>query len=340
MQITPELIILGVMLAGLILYVLLGGADYGGGMWDLLAFGPRARRQREAIASAIGPVWEANHVWLILVVVLLFSAFPPAFAAIMTALHIPMTLILIGIVLRGAAFVFRKYDAQDDVVHRRWSTIFGIASFLTPFLLGISLGGLATGAIRVEGDVVLSGFIAGWLTPFAIACGMFTQGMFAFLAATYLTLDTRDDPALQNDFRLRAIVSGASLAPVALAVFWLARYDAPHLFQGLIRPWAPFFLAATSICAIGALVALYRRTFPVARAAAIAQVTLILLGWAFAQFPYLVPADLTYQAAASPRSVLQAMVWALAAGSLVLLPSLYYLFRTFKSRDRATPVAK
>lgn len=333
MPVTPELIILGVMLAGLILYVLLGGADYGGGMWDLLAFGPRARRQREAIAHAIGPVWEANHVWLILVVVLLFSAFPPAFAAIMTALHIPMTLILIGIVMRGATFVFRKYDAQDDAVHRRWSTVFGIASFLTPFLLGLSLGGLATGAIQVDGDRVLSGFTVGWTTPFAIGCGLFTQGLFAFLAATYLTLDTADNPALQSDFRLRALISGASLAPVALGVFALAAYDAPRLFDGLIRPWAPFLLAATSIAALGALAGLYRRRFALARAAAIAQVTLILLGWAFAQFPYLVPTSLSYRQAAAPRSVITTMVWALAAGSLILFPSLRYLFRTFKSRE-------
>jgi cytochrome d ubiquinol oxidase subunit II len=333
MQVTPELLILGVMLAGLILYVLLGGADYGGGMWDLLATGPRARRQREAIAHAIGPVWEANHVWLILVIVLLFSAFPPAFGAIMTALHIPMTLILIGIVMRGAAFVFRKYDAQDDAVHRRWSTLFGVASFLTPFLLGLSLGGLATGAIRADGGRVLTGFLAGWTTLFAVACGLFTQGLFAFLAATYLTLDTADDRALQDDFRIRALLSGVLLLPAAVAVFALASHDAPRLFEGLIRPWAPFLLAATSVAAVAALVGLYRRRYALARAAAIAQVTAILLGWAFAQFPYLIPASLTYRQAAGPRPVLTALVWALAAGSAILLPSLWYLFRTFKSRE-------
>ena len=193
--------------------------------------------------------------------------------------------------------------------------------------------GLATGAIRVEGERVLTGFFAGWTTPFAVACGLFTQGLFAFLAATYLTLDTAGDPALQNDFRLRALISGASLAPVALGVFALAAYDAPHLFDGLIRPWAPFLLVATSIAASMALVGLYRRRFAMARAAAIAQVTLILLGWGFAQFPYLVPTSLTYQQAAGPRPVVAAIAWALAAGSLVLLPSLRYLFRTFKSRE-------
>jgi Cytochrome bd terminal oxidase subunit II len=121
-----ETLIAAVMLASLILYALMGGADYGGGMWDLLASGPRAERQRHAIVEAIAPIWEANHVWLILVIVLLFSGFPRAFSVTMIALHIPITAMLIGIVLRGSAFVFRKYDSSEDAVQRRWSTIFGI----------------------------------------------------------------------------------------------------------------------------------------------------------------------------------------------------------------------
>lgn len=164
-----ELIIAAVMVIALLLYALLAGADFGGGMWDMLAFGPRARQQREAIAEAIGPVWEANHVWLILVIVLLFSAFPPAFAAIMTALHIPITVVLIGIVLRGSTFMFRKYDAQDDATHRQWSTLFSISSFLTPLFLGMTLGGLASGEIRVSDGVVQSGFFVGWTSPFSVA---------------------------------------------------------------------------------------------------------------------------------------------------------------------------
>ena len=189
-----ELIIAAVMFIAVILYALLGGADFGGGMWDLLAFGRRARQQREAIAVAIAPVWEANHVWLILVIVLLFTAFPPAFAVIMTALNIPMTIILVGIVLRGAVFMFRKHDVQNDAIHRRWSTVFGISSVFVPLFLGITLGALATGDIRVEEGMVVSGFFTGWTSPFAIACGFFAQGLFAFLAATYLTVDAKEQP--------------------------------------------------------------------------------------------------------------------------------------------------
>jgi cytochrome bd ubiquinol oxidase subunit II len=135
-----ETLIAAIMLASLILYAVMGGADYGGGMWDLLASGFRAKRQRQAIVEAIAPIWEANHVWLVLLVVLMFSAFPRAFAAMMISLHIPIAAMLIGIVFRGSAFVFRKYDSSDDAVQRRWSTVFGVASFLTPFFQGLTLG--------------------------------------------------------------------------------------------------------------------------------------------------------------------------------------------------------
>jgi cytochrome bd ubiquinol oxidase subunit II len=142
-----EVIIAAVMIAALIIYALLGGADYGGGVWDLFACGERTSAQRALIAEAIGPVWEANHVWLILVIVILFTAFPPAFATISTALHIPLTLLLIGIVLRGTTFTFRAYDVQRDDVQRRWSLVFSIASMITPLLLGIVLGAIASGTI-------------------------------------------------------------------------------------------------------------------------------------------------------------------------------------------------
>jgi cytochrome bd ubiquinol oxidase subunit II len=329
-ELSLNLIIATVIVVALILYALLAGADFGGGMWDLLASGPRTRQQREAIADAIGPVWEANHVWLILVIVLLFSAYPPAFAAIMTALHIPITIVLIGIVLRGSAFVFRKYDAQDDATHRRWSTVFSIASFLTPLFLGMTLGGLASGAIRVQDGLVTTGFLAGWTSAFAIACGLFAQGLFAFLAAAYMTVETANEPALQADFRWRALFSGLSLAPAAALVFGLAWREAPLLFAELTDWWAPWLLVATSIAALGALAALWWRQFQLARIAAALQVTLILSGWALAQYPALIVPDLTIENSVAPLYTLQLLVITLAAGALVLLPSLGYLYYIFK----------
>src|SRR6185295_9460327 len=144
-----ELIVSVGIFLSLILYALMGGADFGGGMWDLLAVGPRASRQRHAIAEAIGPIWEANHVWLILIVVLLFTGFPMGFSVMMIALHIPVTVMLFGIVLRGGAFMFRKYDSRIGTAQRRWGTVFGIASLFSPFAQGMILGAITTGQIRV-----------------------------------------------------------------------------------------------------------------------------------------------------------------------------------------------
>lgn len=319
-----------IILASIVLYGLSGGADFGGGVWDLLAHGRRAARQRDVIDHSIAPIWEANHVWLIVVVVILFSAFPPAFAAIMTALHIPLSLALIGIVLRASAFVFRKYDVHTDIAERRWGRVFGIASLLTPFFLGMSLGALASGEIRVSDGPLTTGFFAGWTRPFAIGVGLFAQGLFAFLAAAYLTVDAEADPAVQEDFRARALVSGLLLAPAAALVFFLARSGAPQIFEGLTERWAPLLLAATSAAAITALFALWRRRFRLARAAAIAQVTLILLGWALAQYPWIVVPDLTFQNSATDPATLRLLTIAFGAGAVILFPSFYYLFRVFK----------
>lgn len=329
-----ETLVAAVMLASLILYALMGGADYGGGMWDLLASGARAQRQRQAIVEAIAPVWEANHVWLILVVVLLFSAFPRAFSTIMIALHIPITAMLLGIVLRGSAFVFRKYDSTVDAVQRRWSTVFGIASFFTPFFQGVTLGALTTGDIRFVGDRVTTGFFAGWLTPFALTCGLFALALFAFLAATYLTVDTQGQPDLQNDFRLRAIWAQTALVPLALIVFFTSKYSAPLMYHGLTNWWAPILLGWTALSAITATLALWTHRFRAARIAAVAQVTLILLGWGLAQFPHLVTPDVTVQNAAAPSSTLKLLLLALGAGAVVLLPSLFYLFQIFKGQEQ------
>lgn len=329
-----ELIIAAFMLLSLILYALLGGADFGGGMWDLLACGPRAEQQRKAIAEAIGPIWEANHVWLILVIVLLFSAFPPAFAALMTALHIPITLLLIGIVLRGSAFIFRKYDSQGAGVRHRWGTVFGAASFFTPFFQGMVMGALTTGRIRCVDGRVTTGFFAGWLTPFALSCGVFALVLFAFLAAAYLTFYTRDEPELQNDFRRRALGCGLALGPVALAVFLTSRAGAPEMFHGLTQWWAPLLLACTSLCAVAALLALWRRWFAFARIAAAAQVALILAGWGCAQYPNLITPDVTLHNSAAPETTLRLLTFALSAGTVLLLPALIFLFKLFSHPEK------
>lgn len=340
-----ETIIAGVMVASLVLYALLGGADYGGGVWDLFAFGPRAREQRALIADAISPVWEANHVWLILVIVVLFTAFPPAFATIATALHIPITLLLIGIVLRGTAFTFRTYDVQRDDVQRRWSLVFSIASIITPILLGTILGAIASGTIRVENGALTTGFFSSWLAPFPFAVGFFALALFAFLAAVYLTVEAEQRESqskegndteprkLSEDFRLRALIAGVAVGLLALTVFILAGTGAPTVRAGISRTWWALALhLLTAIFAIGAFLTLLTRRYKAARLCAAAQVTLILLGWAFAQYPNLVAPDLSITSAAGPEMTLELLLVALAAGALLLFPSYYYLIRVFKAQ--------
>jgi cytochrome d ubiquinol oxidase subunit II len=327
-----ELIVAGFMFAALIFYAVTGDADYGGGMWDLLATGPRADEQRKAIEKAIGPIWEADHVWLILIVVILFTGFPPAFAHMMTALNIPFTLMLIGIVLRGSAFVFRKYDVKSEGTQRRWSVLFGAASFFTPFIQGLTLGALSTGQIRIIDGRVVSGFFAGWLTPFAFACGLFALVLFAFLAATYLTADPSTERHVQDDFRLRALWSGAALLPIALIVFLTSKDGAPRMYHGLTQWWAPVLVGTTIVFALAAFISLWLRRFALARIAAIAEVTLILGGWSVAQFPNLITPGITIFNAAAPEITLRLLTYALVAGAIVLFPSLFFLFRVFKGK--------
>ncbi|MDG3003864.1 cytochrome d ubiquinol oxidase subunit II [Paludisphaera mucosa] len=328
--ISPAEGVAAVMLLALIAYALLGGADYGAGVWDLMARGPRAQAQRDLIAHAIGPVWEANHVWLIIIIVLLFTGFPAAFTAVMTTLHVPLSLLLIGIVLRGSAFTFRSYDATE-LARRRWNRVFSIPSVVTPVLLGAVIGAIATGepgrAAEAGGAAPL---FATWLRPFPLAVGLFALNLFAYLAAVYLTLET-DDPALQEDFRFKALVSAVTLGAVAWLVYFLAGIEAPLVHEGLSRSsWGASLRYATGAMAITAIAALWLRWYSVARLAAMFQAAMILWGAGTAQFPYLVPPHFDMVRGAAPRLVHQLLLIALGCGSVVLIPSLIYLFRVFK----------
>jgi cytochrome d ubiquinol oxidase subunit II len=324
----------GAVMAALTLYTLGAGADFGGGVWDLLASGPRAARQRDLVAHAIGPIWEANHVWLILAVVLLFVCFPVAWAALSTTLHVPMAAMLVGIVLRGSAFTFRSYGGAHDAAERRWGRTFAVASLVTPVMLGACVGAVASGAIRVrEGRVALD-FFSAWLAPFPIVVGVLTLSLFSFLAAVYLTREAGQEE-LREDFRRRALTAGIVTGGLAFAALGLARSAAPPMWAGLWqRSWSPVFHGLTAVASIGALAALARRSYGLAQALAVAQVTLVLWGWGLAQYPYVIPPDLTFTAAAAPAAVLRAVMGALAVGTVVLVPSLAYLYRVFKLAPR------
>ncbi len=323
----------GLLALSLNAYVLLGGADFGGGVWDLLASGPRRERQRDLISHAIGPIWEANHVWLILAIVLTFTCFPPVFARLGIVLHLPLTLMLIGIVLRGSAFTFRTYGSEHDADQRRWGRIFASASVVTPLLLGICIGAVAAGRVGgpMEGGFV-ERFVRPWLTPFSFAVGAFTLALFAFLAAVYLTMETRD-PELREDFRRRAL--GAAVAvflAAGIALLLALAGGAPLVRRGLLgSAWALPFHLATGVSAVAVIAALWTRRYPLARIAAGLQVSLILWGWAASQYPYLLPPGFTVESAAAPPVTLRLVLGALVLGGLVLGPSLRYLFRVFKS---------
>jgi len=333
--VTPADALGAVLLAALVAYALLAGADYGGGIWDLLASGPRKAGQRALVEHAIGPIWEANHVWLILVVVVLFTGFPPAFAAISTTLFWPLVFLLVGIVLRGAAFTFRTYQA-GDAAQARWGLVFSGASVVTPLLLGAAVGALASGQLRVDpGAVPRSGALDA-LTPFTVATGLLACALFAFLAAVYLAVEA--EGALREDFRIRALLASVAVLATALAAALLARGEAPRVWSGLTRRGFSIGLPlATGAAAVAAMGALLARRVRLARVAAAAQATLIVAGWGASQYPYLLVPDLTLSAASAPRATQVALLGALAAGALTLFPSLWLLFRVFKG-DRPLAV--
>lgn len=335
----PELVAL-VLLVALTAYALTGGADFGGGVWDLLARGPRRHAQRRVIERAIAPIWEANHVWLILLVVVLFVALPGAYAAISTALHIPLLIMLIGIVLRGAAFVFRSYD-PDPISSRpqRWRLTFAIASLVSPIFLGVVLGAIVSGGLGVD-PVSLSvktDFISAWWGPFPFAVGLFVTALFAWLAAVYLTLEvSSDDPdadLLRDDFRRRAIAAGLVAGLLSIAVIALASAEAPRLFARLTSE-APFVVVQLVAAALGAgaLYSLHRRALPRARVLVIAQVGLVVAGLGLAQWPLVIAPDVTFAAALAPEGVVVPMLIALAIGVPPLLLALAWLYRVFRRR--------
>ena len=308
------------------LYAVFGGADYGGGIWALLAFGSRATRQRDTIARALAPVWEANHVWLVLAVVILFTGFPFAFAILGTALHVPLTLLLFGIVLRGTAFIFRAYGGSRGRPERSWEHLFAMASSITPLLIGMIVGAVTEGHIHVVGGKVQPGLFYAWTTPFCFLVGIFALALFAFLAAVFLTLEA-DSPALANDFRRRALTGGVAVACLALGVFWASNAE---VRDGLTRSfWALPLHVVTGACAALAFVFLYTGAFRRARVAAAAQVSCIVWGWVFAQYPFLIRPDVTVQSAAAPAATLRLLVVLLGTGALVLFPALAYLFSVF-----------
>jgi cytochrome d ubiquinol oxidase subunit II len=317
----------------LIVYALTGGADFGGGMWSLLANGPRKAEQRKAVEDAIGPIWEANHVWLIFIIVLMFTAFPKGFSAMGIALHIPIVLVLIGIILRGSGFIFRAYGMSDPQGQAMWGRVFEWSSLITPFFLGTCAGALCSGAIRVGPAGVTTGYLAGWLSPFGLLTGLLTVVLFALLAAVYLAADTEGD--VQQDFGKRALVMEGLGAIVAFGVLLAASHEAPVIFERLLNgsgAW-PLHLA-TATAAITTTLCILKRRYAMARLSAALQVGLVVFGWGLAMDQMLIVPDLSIQnAGGRPELIAQILPW-IGAGLCLLIPALIYLFVVFKARHR------
>jgi cytochrome d ubiquinol oxidase subunit II len=330
---------LGASLVGaLTFYLLTGGADFGAGIWSLFAFGRDGQKQRALIDQAIGPIWEANHVWLIVAVTILFTAFPPAFAVIATGLHIPLSLMLVGIVLRGTAFAVRTHDITSradgsSTTPVLWRYVFAGSSVITPALLGVSLGAVASGRLAEVSSAqsFTQRFVAPWLAPFPLSVGLLTTALVAYLAAVYLLVEARD-PVLRTLFRRRALMSCGAVVLAGGVALWQAGRGAPEIYAGLRHTaMGPLAVMAAFVLHLAAFVALWKGRAWTARWCAITGAVVVLWGWALSQFPFLVEPHLTI-AHAAPQPTLRVLMLSLLLGSVVLFPLLYYLYRIFKSR--------
>jgi cytochrome d ubiquinol oxidase subunit II len=323
--------LLAVMWVGLTLYALLAGADFGAGLWDLLAGGTRrGRARRELIEHVIGPVWEANHVWLIFVLVLLWTGFPPVFAAVMSTLYLPLTLAALGIIARGAAFAFRKASTVPWQ-RRLFGAAFAVSSVLTPFFLGAVAGGIASG--RVPPGLAQGNLVSSWWNPTSVLGGVLAVGSCAYLAAAYLCGDAvrLAGPEVVDGYRRRALGTGLVVGALALGGIAVLRADAPALFHGLTHRALPLVIGS-AVAGVASLVLLAVRRYQLVRIAAAAAVTAIVWGWAAAQYPHLLPPDTDYASVQADGAVLGATLLVTGIGSAILLPSLAWLLVLFQRR--------
>jgi cytochrome d ubiquinol oxidase subunit II len=332
---TPEIIALVLVLIGLTIYALFAGADFGAGIWEVNTALQAGDKERALLFNAIGPVWEANHVWLIFVVVMMFGAFPPAFAAICQALWIPLLLALAGIVFRGVGFAFRSYLVGAERQKFAWEIVFAIGSVAAPFFLGVSIGAIASGTLKVAAGGQFDGsFADNWLSPLALFMGFFVVGACAFLAAVYLAreADSRGDEGLTLIWRQRALASGIWMGVLALAGVAYVATSAPHLWDGFrFRSWP--LVAGSILSGFLSLHSLVHKRYRTAVVGASGALVAVIWGWAVAQYPYLVPPSITIDEAKAPPRVLWFLIATTAAGALLLVPALGYLLYLFKVRQ-------
>jgi cytochrome d ubiquinol oxidase subunit II len=323
------------VLAGVALYTVLGGADLGAGFWQL----PAVRRDdghqaRDYAHRAMGPVWEANHVWLIFVLTVFWTAYPKAFGSVASTLALPLFLALLGIMFRGAAYALRSGAATPREAGRI-DTLFSLSSILVPFALGAAIGGVATDRVPVgnaAGDLWSS-----WLNPTSIFIGVLAVATSAHLAAVYLAADAAHDAeeALEQRFRVRALGSGFVAGALAIAGIAVVDADNHRLFHSLLSGRALPAVIVSGLAGLTALVLVHRRRYELARYVAAIAVAAITAGWALSRWPKILP-HLTVDQAAAGRDTLVCVVVAVLVGGVILLPALTLLFRlTLAGRFRA-----
>ena len=315
----------GVLWIGATLYAVFGGADFGAGLWSLLAGrGERGERARELVDWAIGPVWEANHVWLIFVLVVLWTAFSVAFESIMSTLFIPLSLAALGIVLRGSGFAFHKLARQ--LRYRRLAErVFGLFSLLTPFFMGTVVGAIASGRVPVgnaAGDAVTS-----WLNGVSLLTGALFVATGAYLSAVFLVSDARraGDPDLERYFSTRALIAALVTGAIALAGIFVYRADARFIYDGLTSEGLPLVIVS-ALCGLGVLALLWRGERRGARPLAVGAVVAVIWGWGVAQYPYLLPQTLTINEGAGSSATLTAVLIVFGVAVVVVLPALGFLY--------------
>ncbi|MBK7306331.1 MAG: cytochrome d ubiquinol oxidase subunit II [Chitinophagaceae bacterium] len=327
-------IIIIILAVAFILYTILGGADFGAGILEIFA----GRRGERTVSKAIAPVWEANHVWLILAIVIIFTGFPLVYATLSLSLHIPLMVVLIGIVLRGTAFTFRYYDVSPDKTHKYFTSFFEISSFITPFFLGITLGAMILGDIPPDNAGSFSErFILPWFNLFCVAMGLFTIAIFGYIAAVFLTGEAKNTPEQRKYSRLSKIFLSSTFA-MGLLVFLSAEYNNRHLladFFGSVLCIISFSLVILLIPVIFYLVNHPKTIY--LRIAIGAQVALIIFGWFAMQFPVIIfekgGTHLTFYNTQAPYATLYQLFIALIVGLILIVPCFYFLFKVFKGSD-------
>jgi cytochrome d ubiquinol oxidase subunit II len=322
----PEICI-GLVLLGITAYAVFGGADYGAGFWDLTAGGARRGGAiRGMIQHSMSPVWEANHVWLIFILVIAWTAFPVAFGSVFSTLSIPLFLAALGIIARGGAFALRGHAATIREA-RTLGAVFAISSVLTPYFFGAALGGIASGRVPVgnaAGDMIDS-----WVNPTSVAIGVIAVLTGTYLAAVYLAGDSvrAGQPELAEAFRARALGAGIVTGAASFGSLFVLRSDARPLFDGLTSGAGLVAVIVSAVIGLATLALIARRRYELARGTAALAVATLTVGWALAQDPYLLPGQLTLDQAAADDTVLIALVLSIAVGLVILIPSLFYLYR-------------